>query len=51
LRLWAGNDGNSEEVAAAFERLQERHGDGVVRKPRPAFISSPLPPQRFDWVS
>ena len=51
LRLWAGNDGNSEEVAAAFERLQERHGDGVVRKPRPHLISSPLPAQRFDWVS
>src|SRR6266567_4805792 len=51
LRLWAGNDGTSEEVAAAFERLQERHGDGVVRRPRPAFISSPLPAQRFDWVS
>jgi nucleotidyltransferase/DNA polymerase involved in DNA repair len=51
LRLWAGNDGTSEEVAAAFERLQERHGDGVVRKPRPAFVSSPLPTQRYDWVS
>src|SRR5438128_2312908 len=51
LRLWAGNDGTSEEVAAAFERLQERHGDGVVRKPRPAFLSSPLPAQRFDWVA
>ena len=30
LRLWAGGDGNSEEVIAAFERLQERHGDDVV---------------------
>jgi nucleotidyltransferase/DNA polymerase involved in DNA repair len=47
LRLWAGGDGNGEEVIAAFERLQERHGDDVVRKPRPAFISSPLPAQRF----
>ncbi len=51
LRLWAGGDGNSEEVSAALERLQERHGDDVVRKPRPAFLSSPLPAQRFDWVS
>src|SRR6266851_4847734 len=51
LRLWAGNDGTSEEVVAAFERLQERHGDGVVRKPRPALLTSPLPAQRFDWVS
>jgi nucleotidyltransferase/DNA polymerase involved in DNA repair len=47
LRLWAGGDGTSEEVIAAFERLQERHGDGVVRKPRPALLTSPLPAQRF----
>ena len=47
LRLWSGGDGTSEEVVAAFERLQERHGEEVVRKPRPAFISSPLPAQRF----
>ncbi len=51
LRLWAGNDGTSEEVVAAFERLQERHGESVVRRPRPALLSSPLPSQRFDWVS
>jgi nucleotidyltransferase/DNA polymerase involved in DNA repair len=51
LRLWAGGDGTSEEVIAAFERLQERHGDGVVRKPRPALLTSPLPAQRFGWVS
>ncbi len=51
LRLWAGNDGTSEEVIAAFERLQERHGDDVVRKPRPALLSSPLPTQRFEWAS
>jgi nucleotidyltransferase/DNA polymerase involved in DNA repair len=47
LRLWAGGDGNNEEVLAALERLQERHGDGMVRKPRPALISSPIPSQRF----
>jgi nucleotidyltransferase/DNA polymerase involved in DNA repair len=47
LRLWAGGDGNSEEVVAAFERLQERWGDEVVHKPRPALLSSPLPSQRF----
>jgi DNA polymerase-4 len=47
LRLWSGGDGNSEEVIAALERLQERHGDGVVRTPRPALLSSPLPSQRF----
>jgi nucleotidyltransferase/DNA polymerase involved in DNA repair len=47
LRLWAGGDGNSEEVIAALERLQERWGDLVVHKPRPALLSSPLPSQRF----
>jgi DNA polymerase-4 len=47
LRLWAGGDGNCEEVTAALERLQERHGDEIVRKPRPALLSSPLPMQRF----
>jgi nucleotidyltransferase/DNA polymerase involved in DNA repair len=47
LRLWAGGDGNCEEVTAALERLQERHGDDIVRKPRPALLSSPLPMQRF----
>ncbi len=33
LRLWAGGDGSSEEVIAAFERLQERFGDDVLWKP------------------
>jgi nucleotidyltransferase/DNA polymerase involved in DNA repair len=47
LRLWAGGDGTSEEVIAALERLQERWGDDVVHKPRPALLSSPLPSQRF----
>jgi protein ImuB len=49
LRLWAGGDGTGEEVIAALERLQERHGDDVVRKPRLALLHSPLPAQRFDW--
>jgi nucleotidyltransferase/DNA polymerase involved in DNA repair len=47
LRLWAGGDGSSEEVIAALERLQERHGDGIVHKPRPALVSSPIPTERF----
>jgi nucleotidyltransferase/DNA polymerase involved in DNA repair len=47
LRLWSGGDGNSEEVIAALERLQERHGDEVVHQPRPALLSSPLPNRRF----
>src|SRR5215467_2506568 len=49
LRLWTGGDGTSDEVTAAFERLQERHGDESVVKPRPLLPSSPLPAQRFDW--
>ena len=47
LRLWTGGDGNSDEVSAALERLQERHGEAVVRKPRPGLASSPIPSQRF----
>ncbi len=47
LRLWMGGDGNCDEVTAALERLQERHGDAVVRKPRPLLPSSPIPSQRF----
>ncbi len=47
LRLWAGGDGSSEEVTAALERLQERHGDDIVRKPQPALVSSPVPSERF----
>jgi hypothetical protein len=47
LRLWAGGDGSSEEVTAAMERLQERFGEDVVRKPRPALVSSPIPSERF----
>src|SRR5438067_2210826 len=51
LRLWTGGEGTSEEVLAALERLQERHGEGIVRKPRLALLTSPVPAQRFDWVS
>jgi nucleotidyltransferase/DNA polymerase involved in DNA repair len=47
LRLWANGDGNSDEVIAALERLQERHGDEIVHRPRPALLSSPLPTRRF----
>ncbi|HKV87079.1 MAG TPA: hypothetical protein VJT78_03690 [Candidatus Dormibacteraeota bacterium] len=51
LRLWAGGDGNADEVTAALERIQERFGDSVVSKPRPAFVSSPIPSERFTSVS
>jgi nucleotidyltransferase/DNA polymerase involved in DNA repair len=47
LRLWAGGDGNSEEVIAALERLQDRYGDQIVHQPRAALLSSPLPARRF----
>jgi len=47
LRLWAGGDGTSEEVTAAIERLQERHGEALISRPRPAFVSSPIPSERF----
>ena len=47
LRLWVGGDGSGEEVAAAMERLQERFGDQAVHRPRPAFVSSPIPSERF----
>jgi len=47
LRLWANGDGTSEEVAAALERLQERHGDDLVYRPRPGISSSPIPAERF----
>jgi nucleotidyltransferase/DNA polymerase involved in DNA repair len=47
LRLWAGGDGTSEEVSAAIERLQERHGEALIIRPRPVFVSSPIPSERF----
>jgi protein ImuB len=49
LRLWVGGDGSSEEVEAALERLQERHGEAVVARPSPALLESPVPTQRFNW--
>jgi protein ImuB len=51
LRLWVGGDGSGEEVEAALERLQERHGDAVVARPQPALIGSPVPQQRFRWTT
>lgn len=47
MRLWSGGDGTSEEVTAALERLQERHGEAIVHRPRPRLLSSPLVSQRF----
>ena len=49
LRLWVRGDGSEEEVKAALERLQERHGAEVAVHPEPALASSPIPAQRFRW--
>lgn len=51
LRLWSGGDGTAEEVVAALERIQERFGDEVVHRVRPALVSSPIPSERFETVS
>lgn len=51
LRLWVGGDGSKEEVTAALDRLQERFGEAVVAKPRPHLVASPVPAQRFEWVT
>jgi protein ImuB len=50
LRLWRGGDGSAEEVEAALERLQERHGQEVALGVRLALTTSPLPDQRFQLV-
>jgi len=47
LRLWVGGDASAEEVEAALERLQERHGEEVVVRVRPALTGSGVPSQRY----
>ena len=49
LRLWVRGDGTSEEVKAALERLQERHGAEIALHPEPVLAGSPIPTQRFRW--
>jgi nucleotidyltransferase/DNA polymerase involved in DNA repair len=49
LRLWVRGDGSAEEVKAALERLQERHGAEVALHPEPALAGSPIASQRFRW--
>ena len=49
LRLWVRGDGSAEEVKAALERLQERHGVEVALHPEPVLAGSPIPAQRFRW--
>jgi len=46
LRLWMGGDGSAEEVRAALERLQDRHGVEVALAVRRALGTSPLAGQR-----
>jgi nucleotidyltransferase/DNA polymerase involved in DNA repair len=47
LRLWVGGDAAAEEVEAALERLQERHGIEVALRVRPALVGSGVPAQRY----
>ena len=49
LRLWVRGDGSAEEVKAAVERLQERHGPAVALQVEAALPDSPIPTQRFHW--
>ena len=49
LRLWVRGDGSAEEVKAALERLQERHGAGVALQVEATLPDSPIPAQRFSW--
>jgi hypothetical protein len=47
LRLWVGGDAAAEEVQAALERLQERHGEPVAVRLVPALTASGVPAQRY----
>jgi nucleotidyltransferase/DNA polymerase involved in DNA repair len=47
LRLWMGGDGSAEEVRAALERLQERHGAEVALAVQRVSPASPLPERRY----
>ena len=47
LRLWVGGDAVAEEVQAALERLQERHGETVAVRLVPALTRSGVPAQRY----
>jgi hypothetical protein len=49
LRLWVGGDGSLDEVTAALERLQDRFGEEVALRPRPALTGSPVASQRYSW--
>jgi nucleotidyltransferase/DNA polymerase involved in DNA repair len=50
LRLWVGGDAATDEVEAALERLQERHGELVAVRMRRALVASGIPSQRYEAV-
>jgi hypothetical protein len=47
LRLWVRGDGSAEEVKAALERLQERHGEEIALRVEPALVDGTIPSQRY----
>jgi protein ImuB len=47
LRLWVRGDGSAEEVKAALERLQERHGEEIALRVEPALVEGAIPSQRY----
>lgn len=47
LRLWVRGDGSTDEVKAALERLQERHGQEVALRVEPALVEAAIPSQRY----
>jgi protein ImuB len=51
LRLWMGGDGSAEEVRAALERLQERHGASMALAIHARLPGSILGEQRYDLVA
>lgn len=50
LRLWVGGDAAAEEVEAALERLQERHGESVAVRMRRALVTSGIAEQRYEAI-
>ncbi len=50
LRLWVGGDGAAEEVEAALERLQERHGEQVAVRVKRTLVTSGIAEQRYRMI-
>ena len=51
LRLWMGGDGSAEEVRAALERLQERHGASMALAIHARLPGCLVVDQRYDLVA